>query len=41
LPLRTLQISGDLHNTVLPALFGCVGGLVFGALACWDLARRR
>ncbi len=42
LPLRTFQANPrDLHNTALPAVFGCVGGVVLGALACRDLARRR
>jgi hypothetical protein len=42
LPLRTLQLDPrDLHNTVLPALFGCAGAVVVGAVASWDLARRR
>ncbi len=40
LPLRTLA-TGDLHDTRLPFLLGCVGGVMVGALACWDLARRR
>jgi hypothetical protein len=42
LPIRTLSGGPrDLHDTVLPALFGCAGGVLVGALACWDLARRR
>lgn len=31
----------DRHNTLLPVVVGCLGGVVLGALACWDLARRR
>jgi lantibiotic transport system permease protein len=31
----------DRHNTLLPLAVGCVGGLLFGGMACWDLARRR
>jgi hypothetical protein len=42
LPLRTLSGGPrDLHDTVWPAVFGCAGGVLVGALACWDLARRR
>jgi len=42
LPLRVLQTNPrDLHNTMLPAVFGWVGALVIGPLACWDLARRQ
>jgi hypothetical protein len=42
LPLRTfLAAPGDLHKTMLPAVFGCAGAVVFGTIACWDLARRR
>jgi hypothetical protein len=42
LPLRTfLAAPGDLHQTTLPAVFGCTGAVVSGAIACWDLARRR
>jgi hypothetical protein len=42
LPFRTMQ-AGPHHfsDTVLPMLVECVGGVVFGVLACWDLARRR
>jgi hypothetical protein len=41
-PLLTLPTMNpsDLHNAVLPALFGSLGGLALGALASWDLARR-
>lgn len=39
--LRTIQAGPmDVHNTQLPVVFGCAGGVVAGALACWDLARR-
>jgi hypothetical protein len=42
LAFRTLQVGPyDLHNQVLPLVFGCAGGLVLSVLACWDLARRR
>lgn len=42
LPFRTLAANpGDLHSTLAPAVFGSVGGIVLGALACWDLGRRR
>ena len=42
LAFRTLSLGPrDLHSTSLPAVFGCVGGVLVGALACWDLARRR
>jgi hypothetical protein len=42
LPFRTLPGGPrDLHSTVLPAVFGCAGGVLMGAVACWDLARRR
>jgi hypothetical protein len=42
LPLSTFRAGPyDVHNTVLPVWAGCIGGVVFGALACWDLGRRR
>ncbi len=45
IPLNTVSLSlrpdlGDLRKA-LPALIGSVGGVLFGAWACWDLARRR
>jgi hypothetical protein len=40
LPLSTIGLPGVSHSTVIPAVLGCVGGVAFGALACWDLARR-
>ena len=30
----------DAHNTVVPALFGGLAGLVLGPVAAWDLGRR-
>lgn len=42
LPIATLATNNprDLHDTLLPAVFGLFGGILAGALVCWDLARR-
>lgn len=42
LPFSTNPPGGmNVHNTLLPALVGALGGLLLGALACRDLASRR
>jgi hypothetical protein len=43
LSLRSLPTNNprDLHNPLLPVVFGFAGGILAGACACWDLTRRR
>jgi hypothetical protein len=42
LAFRTITFDPrDFHGTLFPAVLGCIGGIVLGATACWDLARRR
>jgi len=41
LPFGTQGRANHPDNTVLPVVFGCVGGIVAGIFACRDLARRR